>query len=743
MKKLLLTITALITLSSQVKAQEYLDDIMLQSFGWDEYNQSRNISEGGLYEFYYSRAGNLKAMGFDMIWLPPPSKSTGGVGYFPTELFNFSNTSWGTEAQLTKMLANMNARGINPIADVVANHRSGTTGWTDFTNPTWGCDAIVINDEATAAFDSGTPGVSCRPSGAADTGEGFGGSRDMDHTNLTVQNGYKEFLTRLKNLGYKGWRWDVAKGFSPSYFGMYIGSSQPYYSVGENWDGNVENLKAWINGTYSGGANISGAFDFALYYNMSKTFVTSKETNNGVPIQNASNMYGDLNWGGAMAGLAGQFGFAEKAVTFVDNHDTFVHTSSFWGVQIPKAYTYILTHPGIPSVFAPHYYGGTYSKDGVTRTYSTANKPIIEKLMAVRKTAGIDAYSHITIDKSEAGLYAAYIRKRSSDAEPVVAMKIGPYSWVPAGTGWTQVVTSPEDEYAVWTKSAVNVAPVVQIQQPSGSYGTGTSQSITITASDDSGIAPTIRYTTDGSEPTAASAVYTAPFTINSTSTVKAVAFDNQNLSSGVVERNYTFATGLVVRFNPAGSGWTTPYIHYWGLQPAGTMPESNWGSPVAMTADPNNPGWYTFTFPGVTSANFLFRNGSPTGTVGVTQTGDITNVTQNSCYVWDTTSSTFVRSIDCSSLNLSTGETNANTNKTTLQVTQNPATNGELKVKYTNAKGGTINVFDMSGKAVGSYKVSANSSEETFRLNGLKAGVYVLQLKSEGGNAVTKVMVK
>lgn len=29
------------------------------------------------------------------------------------------------------MLANMNARGLYPIADVVVNHRSGTTGWVD------------------------------------------------------------------------------------------------------------------------------------------------------------------------------------------------------------------------------------------------------------------------------------------------------------------------------------------------------------------------------------------------------------------------------------------------------------------------------------------------------------------------------------------------------------------------------------------------------------------------------------
>lgn len=726
MKKILFCASVMyLCASGPAAAQAFLDDVMLQSFGWDEYNQSRNTSEGGLYEFYYSRAGNLKAHGFDMIWMPPPSKSTGGMGYFPTELYNFSGTVFGTEAQLKKMLTNMNARGINPIADVVANHRSGTAGWTDFTNPFWGCDAIVSNDEAASASYQG-----CKPSGNPDTGEGFDGSRDMDHTNTTVQNGYIEFLSRLKSLGFQGWRWDVAKGFAPGYFGKYIQSSQPYYSVGEYWDGNVENLKNWINGTYSGGATNSGAFDFALYYNLSNTFAVSMPTN----------QYANLNWNGTMAGLAGQFGFAEKAVTFVDNHDTFSHPSAFLGTNIPKAYTYILTHPGIPCVFAPHYFGGTYTKDGVTRTYAS-HQHIIDKLIAARKTAGIDAFSHLVIDKAEAGLYAAYIKKRNSDAEPAVAMKIGPYDWAPAGSGWIAVIKN--EEYAVWTKTPVNVAPTITITQPSGTF-VGT-QTVSITASDDSGVQPVIRYTTDGSEPTTTSPVYSAPITISANSTVKAVAFDNMNLSSGIVERTYTYANGLVIHFKPPTNppytvSWPSPKIHYWNLQPSGTMSDANWANPISMTADPNHPGWFTYVFPGVTQASFLFRSGDANGVLGVTQTGDIQNVTQESWYVWDPASPTYVRSTGgfLGIQELSDG------NHTKLTVLENPVRGGELKISYSKARGGMLNIFDLSGKLVGSYKTSAESSNsEIIKASSLKTGVYILQLKSDTGTAAAKFIVK
>ena len=709
-----------------VKGQDYLDDIMFQSFGWDEYSQSRHTSEGGFYEYYNSRAGNLKAMGFDMIWLPPPSASTGGVGYFPTEWFNFSQTSWGSEAQLKKMLANMNARGLYPIADVVVNHRSGTKNWTDFTNPTWGCETICSNDDAANPANVYT---GCRPSGAPDTGEEFKGSRDLDHTNLTVQNGVKDFLSRLKALGFKGWRWDVAKGFSASYFGNYINDSKPYYSVGEFWDGNVNALKNWINGTYSGGATISGAFDFSLYYTLSKIIQ-----------ENPTNQYSTLNSSGRMAGLAGQIGFSEKAVTFVDNHDTFVQGSAFLGSNIPKAYAYILTHPGIPCVFAPHYYGGTYTKDNVTRTYSSY-ATAINTLMAIRKTAGINAYSHITIDKAESGLYAAYIKKNASDTEPVVAVKIGPYSWTPSlGTGW--ILSDSGTDYAVWTKTAINVAPIITITPSSSKNVSGTNVTVTISASDDSENAPTIRYTLDGSEPTVSSPLYSSSFTVNSNTTVKAVAFDNLGLSSGVVERAYTFETlrNIVVRFKPPTTtpNWPSPKIYYWNYSPSNALPAATWGTPINMTADTENVGWFKYTFPNVTQVSFLFRDGNSTGTLGVTKTGDIVNVTQDSWYEWDPTNSLFVKKV-----NLSTEDLAVNAKKVTLEILQNPALNGVIRVRYSNAKGGNLYLYDLSGKMLKTQKVSANSGDDTISVSNLQSGNYLLMLKSDQGMSVSKVIIK
>ena len=91
----------------------------------------------------------------------------------------------------------------------------------------------------------------------------------------------------------------------------------------------------------------------------------------------------------------------------------------------------------------------------------------------------------------------------------------------------------------------------------------------------------------------------------------------------------------------------------------------------------------------------------------------------------------------------LATDETKIDANKTSLQITQNPSTDGLLKIRYNKAKNGQINVFDINGKLVKSFGVKSAKGDETFSVNGLTSGVYMVQLKSDEGLAVSKLIVK
>lgn len=667
---------------------------MMQAFGWDVHTKTSVIAEGGLYNYLNNRAGGLSKAGFNLLWLPPPSQSTGGNGYIPTRLYNFSQTSFGSEAQLKALLVSLNNASpkIHPMADIVVNHRGGTTSWTDFTEPTWGCESICFNDDGGATQTASY--VGCKPSGANDTGEDFSGARDLDHTSLTVRNGVKEYLTRLKALGFDSWRWDVAKGFSASYFGEYITASSPYASVGEYWDGNVNTLKSWITGT--GGK--SAAFDFTLYYN-----ALGPAFNNG--------NYGALT---GNPGLAGQFGYADKAVTFVDNHDTFVKSGSFTNNDnIMKAYAYILTHPGIPCVFFPHYYGGTFTKSenntNVSVTY-TANEAAIKKLIAIRKINGINAYSSVVVSNSST-FYSATIDNK-------VVVKIGPGTYSPSGSGW--ILNTFGTDYAVWSKVAVNVAPTVAITPTSTTYGAGTSQAITITGSDDK-VGYTIYYTTDGSTPTASSSVYTAPINASSTTTVKAITIDSEGLSSDVASQTYTFQTlgDITVKYKAPTAWGTTIYVHHWNALPSANLTGSAW--PGKKMTGPDANGYYSYTFTNIASTNVLFTK----GTSGP-QTVDILTVDKNTCYIPTGTNTKLdVLETDCATL----GVAEIINISTQLKLYPNPASRS-FKI---NKQVSNLYIYDITGKVVKQFNGSF-TADSNFDVASLNRGMYFVKIKSVDG---------
>jgi glycosidase len=578
-----------------------VNDIYFQAFGWDIQNQTSVSSEGGLYNYMLNRADGFASAGFNVIWLPPASKSTGGMGYIPTELYDFSQTSFGTEAQLRALLTKFNNSNprIHPMADIVLNHRGGTTSWTDFTNPNWGCETICFDDDGGNTQVANFQG--CRPTGANDTGDDFSGARDLDHTNTTVRNGSKEFLQRLKALGFDSWRWDVAKGFSASYFGEYITASNPYASVGEYWDGNMDALKGWINGT--GGK--SAIFDFNMYYNILQ------------PAFNSGN-YGVLGQNSGFTGLAGQFGFADKAITFIDNHDTFVKPGSFVSNDnIMKGYAYLLTHHGIPCVFFPHYFGGTFRKDGVTVTY-TSNEIAIKKLMAVRRANGINAYSQISVQNSS-GFYAAIIDGK-------VAVKIGPGNWSPAGSGW--ILNTFGNDYAVWSKTEINTAPTLSISPNGGTYVQGNTVQVSLNALDDKA-GTTIFYTLNGSEPNESSLVYAGSLNISTNTTLKAFVKDAEGLKSATITAGYNFLPlqDITIRFRPPSNWGNAPfYLHYWNVLTTGSFPSSQW--PGKEMSGPDLEGFYSFTFNNIARTNLLFTKSS-----SGPQTVDVLNVTQSNCY--------------------------------------------------------------------------------------------------------------
>ena len=210
--------------------------VMLQGFNWGSSPRTASSHWGKWYKVMINNADTIGDR-FSYVWCPPPSKcdTASSEGYCPTEL-NVLNNCYGTESELKQMI-----QAISPakaIADIVVNHRSGSTSWGDFTNPDWG----VVKGSKYGAICSNDEGFTKEPDlmgqatvkGASDTGEGYEASRDIDHTNPTVQKGIVDWMNNvLKPAGFVGWRYDYVKGFAGKYVGQYNAGSAAEFSVGE------------------------------------------------------------------------------------------------------------------------------------------------------------------------------------------------------------------------------------------------------------------------------------------------------------------------------------------------------------------------------------------------------------------------------------------------------------------------------------------------------------------------------
>ena len=177
-----------------------------------------------------------------------------------------------------------------------------------------------------------------------DTGEDWSGLRDLDHNSENVQTCVKAYIKMLlDDLGYAGFRYDMTKGYSPQFTGMYNAYAAPTYSVGEYWDGNQTAVKNWIDGTKVNGVVQSAAFDFPFRY----------------AVRDAANNNKWTNLSGSGKGLNLETNYRRYAVTFVENHDTQYRDS--YNPQDPinqyveAANAYLLAMPGTPCVFLKHW----------------------------------------------------------------------------------------------------------------------------------------------------------------------------------------------------------------------------------------------------------------------------------------------------------------------------------------------------------------------------------------------------
>lgn len=587
--------------------------VMLQGFTWNSAPRGESWTKENpspnWFKWYGVMKKNTTAIKdtFGYVWFNPPSicDTSSSEGYAPTEL-NDLNSYYGSAEELKEVI-----QAIKPakaIADIVVNHRAGSTCWGDFTNPDWGVvkgvkyPAICSDDEAFNASSGDKAHMVGKPSGAADTGATYGAYRDIDHTNSTVQQGIIDWMNDvLKPAGFVGWRYDYVKGFGGEYVGKYNKGSSAEFSVGEYWPtagynaGNPSSwgneIKGWITKTEQNGGQRSRAFDFALKGAMNDVFGCT---------WNGGGSAGSYNYGLLADSSNLYISQPSDAVTFIDNHDT-GSNQGHWELNrdsIGVGYALILTHPGVPCVAWSHYFtfaeGGngntTYPYSGLQAQQSylagntvagTSNtlRQHIDYLIKLRKEVGIEYDSERIKKKADRSGYAAEITGTNGS----LIVLIGG-SYTPSESDYEEVYSGTN--FKIWKKGGSGVktckTPVISISAGKATITCGTSGA-------------TIKY---GFSSSAMNSTYTGAVTMSEGQTIYAYATADGMEDSSVVSKTYTAATTYKAT---SSATWITDdgcvvFAWCWG----GGAGEGAW---YAGTSD--SSGGFTWDAPGDIT-NFL-----------------------------------------------------------------------------------------------------------------------------------------
>ncbi len=394
------------------------EDVMLQAFYWMSFRDDRGFGNTK----WATLTGQASEIGtyFDLVWLPPSHEPKDEMGYIAS-CYSTQSTggTFGKRNALDALIAALHTNGVRVIADIVINHCGNNNSACNYNYLNFGSFGTFQPEESwMTSDDEGVSRHGCSGGSNADDGQNTGftnyeAARDWDHQNTKVQNMCKAYLKWMKaDIQYDGFRYDYAGGFKTSHINDYNKEAKPYFSVMEYW---YDNSASVIKNRIDDAGKNTLAFDFPGRITAFK---------NGI----AKGSYDNCK----SAGLRGQ-GYSKYAVTFIDNHDTFQRTNTTSDILdktdgssinnksvILQCNAYLLSMPGVPCVFYPHWY---------------KYKAEIKKMIEARKKAGIHSESAVT-EESGNGYYRATIQGKYGS----VKLMLGSAASDAAPAGYTEAI---------------------------------------------------------------------------------------------------------------------------------------------------------------------------------------------------------------------------------------------------------------------------------------------------------------
>ena len=358
--------------------------VMMQTFYWDV------EPRGEWWNVINAKVEGWANAGIDRLWLPAASKGQSGgysMGYDPSDYFDFGNldqhgtveTRFGSRTELENLISNAHDNNLEVIADIVLNHNSG--GGEEY-NPYR--DALTYtnfdeqNGNASGLFNRSYEDFYPNSVNNYLDNSLFYPETNLDHHREHVQkwlwkdpNSVAKYYKNV--MKFDGWRFDYVKGFEPWVIKEWM-ASVGGFAVGEFWDGYGPALEEFVENS---GID---AFDFACFYKMDEAFDRNKD----LTFLDKDMLRKTM---------------PDNAVTFVANHDTEKDSNQDNNISYAnkmKAYAYILTHDGYPTIFYSDYENASFKEE-------------LKQLILLHNTLATGSVEILYIDKDE------YVMKRSGN----------------------------------------------------------------------------------------------------------------------------------------------------------------------------------------------------------------------------------------------------------------------------------------------------------------------------------------
>lgn len=272
---------------------------MMQYFEW-------NLPPDGLlWQRAEAQAEALKAVGFDIIWLPPAYKGAAGmhdVGYGVYDLYDLGEfdqkggvpTKYGTREEYLSAIRTLKKAGISVLADIVLGHRLGADetehvsaekydpnnrcaqisgemeieAWTKYTFPgrkgkysefTWNWTCFKGIDWDNRSHQGGVYQFADKEWSdevASEKGNFdylMGADVDMDAP-YVVEELEKWGRWYVKTTGVDGFRLDAVKHISYSFYNVWLDkmreeTGKDLFTVAEYWSGDLGELQGYLGNT--------------------------------------------------------------------------------------------------------------------------------------------------------------------------------------------------------------------------------------------------------------------------------------------------------------------------------------------------------------------------------------------------------------------------------------------------------------------------------------------------------------